>query len=398
MKKILVLGGGFAGIQAARALRGTRDAQVRMVSQTGDATMVPALPDVLAGRFTPEQLRRPLGDILPEDVELTRDTVRSVDLNARTVTGAGDTYRYDALVVALGSEPAPAPQFLSEFSVHSVHSLESTMELRRAVQNRLGEDAFDIAVVGAGYTGLETAAAIRHGTGDHAVRITVVDAAPEILPMLKERQRSRVLTYLSAREIDVRPGVSLQGVRDREGVRDSTLFLSDGTALKNPLVIWAAGMRASTVAFSGEISRSADGRVRTEDTLRVPGYPEVYVAGDAAALHRNGRDLRRAVNFAYYSGHRAGKNVARYLAGKPQKRFVPVDLGWVLPIVHTSAGRIFGTVPVGGGPGLRMHYFMCGYRHFGGGRGLPFFATALCLRRRPYPIVPATPRDPAEHG
>jgi hypothetical protein len=89
------------------------------------------------------------------------------------------------------------------------------------------------------------------------------------------------------------------------------------------------------------------------------------------------------VNFAYYSGKRAGANTAAHLRGRDTRAFSPVDLGWVIPLGTTSVGKAFGWMPLGGRMGLRMHYAMCGFRHFGGGEARHFYASALALRRRP---------------
>jgi NADH dehydrogenase len=255
-----------------------------------------------------------------------------------------------------------------------------------------------VVIVGAGYTGLEVALALRDGFGPDRpagqgttpLRITVVEAGADILPMARERERRRVYEYLGARGIELKLGTTLDGAvqsADGPGVR-----LSDGTEIPRALVCWSAGMRAVGIGLQEQLPHTGDGRIHTNEYLQAPGHPEVMIAGDAAALQRDGELVRRAVNFAYYSGRRAGRNLAAYLSNQASgsmKPFQPVDLGWIIPLGDASIGRLLGTIPVGGRFASRLHYIMSGFRHFGGGRAGEFYRTAVHLRRRPDPVYAA---------
>ena len=381
MSNVVIIGGGFAGVQAARALQRVRGARVRVIDREGLATMVPALPDVLSGRVSRGSLIRPLAEVCGRGVDVIRDTITEVNLVERLAIGTAGRYAYDGLIIASGSTPIPPPVAFGDIRYHTLHSFESAVTLRSEIERRLAGGPLHVVIVGAGYTGLEAAAALRHGMGlESDTEITVVDGASEILPMLNDRERGAVRSYLAQQAIALRTGTTLAETAG------SDITLSDGTRIRNALLVWSTGMRASPLRFVGAVDRTPDGRIVTTEALGLPGYREVFAAGDAAALTRNGMLLRRAVNFAYYSGQRAGRNLAAYLRGRQSVAFTPVDLGWILPLFGTSAGRIFGPLRVGGRLGLRLHYAMCGFRHFGGRLAVEFYRTALHLRRQPDPL------------
>lgn len=383
---IVIVGGGFAGVQAAKGARSVRPgADITVIDPAGAATMLPALPDLLSGRVRKQFLSRPHREIFDAGVRTIAGAAQAVDLEQRTVTTDEGKLSYDALVLAAGSVPSKTPPALQSIETYTVHSLDAAARFRSAVETRIGdEDPISILIVGAGYTGLETAVALRHGLSQTGpAQITVIDLAPSILPMVSDRSRERILNYLKNQEIDVRLNTGITEVLGSGA--SARVTLSDGSELSAPLVCWAAGMRATPIDVSPKTETTADGRFVTDESLGVPGYSGVFAAGDAAALMRNGSVLRRAVNFAYYSGRRAGQNAARVLSGIPPRPFTAVDLGWVIPLGDTSVGRVFGAFRVGGRPGLRMHYLMSGFRHFGGGYGGEFLRTAFHLRRQPEP-------------
>lgn len=379
--KVVVLGGGFAGIQATKSLlRKVPDAEITLVDINDYATMLPALPDVLSGRVPRTAITRAFSEIFPERVRLVQDRTTSIDLPARTVTGEKDTYQYDYLVLTTGSGPAFfgfAPEY---GTLHTMHSYGAAEALRAELTERAkSATGATLVVVGAGYTGLEVAACTDHGFTDvrGGLSILVVEKSEDILGFLPESARRKVRAYLQSIDVELRTGVSLEGLTEEHA------RLSDGSSVDNPIVCWTAGMQASSEHITGNFERTADKRLKTDECLQLPSHPEVFVAGDAAALNDGKSVLRRAINFAYYSGRRAGDNCARVMKGRKLRPFRPLDLGWIIPLGDMSLGKIFGIVPVGGKLGLRLHYFMSGFRNFGMAQAWEFFKTCLFLRRAP---------------
>lgn len=380
--KIVVIGGGFAGIQAVKALiRSVRDSDITLIDRNPYATMLPALPDVLSGRVPRQEITRPLKDIFDDRVTCVEDESAVIDLPNRTVHGTSGEYSYDYLIIATGSKPNFFGFTPEGGTLHTLDSFPAAERLREALTEAVAaESPHPFIIVGGGYTGLETAACVRHGYEGYneSLPVIVLEKQDDILPMVSARERTKVRAYLESIDVELRTGTSL------ERLTDDRAILSDGSEHANPVVCWTAGMQGSSGDKAGDQHVTRDKRFKTNEFLQIEDHPEVYVAGDDAALSDGNTVLRRAVNFAFYSGRRAGRNCAAQIRGRRQRPFRPADLGWVIPLGDISLGRLFGAIPIGTGSlGLRIHYAMSAFRHFGVQQAREFVKTALVLRRGP---------------
>jgi NADH:ubiquinone reductase (H+-translocating) len=332
--KILVIGGGFAGFWAAVAARrvaGSR-AEVTLVSREPVLEIRPRLYEA-----RPETLAVALLPLLRKvDVGFVRGEAIGLDAAGKTVTlVGGDRLAYDRLVVATGSRMRrpPVPGAEAAFSV-------DTQAEAIAFDQRLGEIVGDvaaptIAVVGAGFTGIELALELRdrlvaHGANGAAerLRIVLIDRAEVIGPELGPGPRPQIEAALAAADIELRLGAAVSAL-----AADGVSF-ADGSVLAADAVVLATGMAASP--FAGEVpgARDALGRVVVDAALRVPAAPEVFVAGDAAAADTgDGHRALQSCQHAGQLGRVAGENAARDLVGLPplpytQLRYVTcLDLG-----------------------------------------------------------------------
>jgi NADH dehydrogenase len=356
MSKVLVLGGGFAGVWAAAAavrLRialGEPESALRITLVTGGDDLV-IRPRLYESR--PEAKRVPLDRVLgPLGVKRVTATVTDIDIAARKVRAVGRDGRavelsYDRLVLATGSQvirPAVpgAEQLFDVDTMAGAAELES--HLHRLPARPAGPGRFTAVVVGAGFTGLEIATelvdrlrevAAQVGASDQ-VKVVLVEREPVVGPELGEGPRPHILAALDALSVQRRLGVSLAEV-DETGAR-----LSDGTELTADTVVWTAGMLASPLTAQIPAGRDRLGRLEVDDCLRVVGVPGVYAAGDtAAAIAPDGYPVMQSCQHATPLGKFAGHNVAADLLGVPAAPFDPnpyvtcLDLG--------SAGAVYST-------------------------------------------------------
>ncbi|MEU5096468.1 FAD-dependent oxidoreductase [Streptomyces sp. NPDC020996] len=333
MKKIVILGGGFAGVWSAAAAIRLRDEQ-NVPQHDLSVTLISPSPDLVIRPRLYEQalhdVKVPLRQVLgPLGVDIVTAAATGIDVRASTVTldGSHEPVRYDRLVLAVGSHVV-RPAFPGAETVHDVDSLEAAEAFQRHLDSLADSPPararFTAVVVGAGFTGLEVATELVGRLREVAsavsaaddVRVVVVDKADVVGPELGDGPRPVIEEALDRLAVERRTGVTIDSV-DGDHVR-----LSDGSLLEARTVVWTAGIRAHPL--TGEVAAPLDrlGRLRVDEYLAVPDAPGVYAAGDTAAPEAApGHPVTQSCQHAIPQGKYAGHNAVASLLGVPQSTF-----------------------------------------------------------------------------
>ncbi|MCF7837934.1 MAG: FAD-dependent oxidoreductase [Candidatus Marinimicrobia bacterium] len=365
-KQLVIVGGGFAGLAALSRSAG-RGLDITLIEPHEGTTMIPALPDVTGGFLAPGALHTSLKDVLPARARHLKAAALRVDVGARVVETTAGAVPYDYLLLSSGSRTAPAAAPPQPY-MHYLDRLADGRRLYDAWRARLAAPAARVAravIIGGGYTGLEVARNLAAAAtrADRAAEVTVIEIASEFLGFLPPARRAWVLAQLEG------AGVRLLSATKVQAYEPEGVALSSGVTLVDPLCVVCTGSRSALPEVPADWPRLSDGRLCVEPTLQVPGAPTVFAAGDAAAFpDGHGGYLRKAVNFAFYGGRCAGRNIVRHARAKPLRPFRPFDLGWVIPLHDRAVGQMLGRFWIQGGLPMRLHYFMCGYRKQGAPR------------------------------
>ncbi len=360
-KKLVIVGGGFAGVRLIRALgRSASRLEITLVDRREEAVFLPLLPDVVAGKVSLERLLFGLEDFCDKrGVEFINSPAAGLSDSHTLVLADGRELKFDYLVLAAGAEPnfhgnRPAREFALTLAGKS--DAERLRKRLKEILNRGPGHTF--LVVGGGYTGVETASALvyagrraaRSGSAPFTVRI--LELAPEILgnlpegiavPARREVKRLGIEVTLSARIGEIGDDrIEVNG----EEIRDCTL-------------IWSAGMKAVDLAGDLDFPRDKQGRLKVNDDLTLPGAGHIFALGDSACFTAGDRELRMAVQFSWAEGIKTARNIRRLLKGKRPRPYRPFDYGYLIPCASGKAwGLILGT-RVSGRLGSFFHYFMC---------------------------------------
>lgn len=348
---VVVIGGGYAGVLAADRLTQRDDVSVTLVNARPSFVERIRLHQYVGGS---DDAVVGYSAVLAAGVRLVVDTVTRIDVADRRVALAtGGAIGYDYLIYAVGSgSAAPDVPGAAEFA-YPLATLEEAQRLRPVLDAAPATAA--VTVVGAGPTGIETAAEL----AELGRAVTLV-CGPVLGPYLHPRGRRSVAGRLASLGVNVLEGGQARVTAvSREAVR-----LADGRELPSAVTVWTAGFGVPDLAARSGLSVDALGRLLTDETLTSVDDPRIVAAGDAAAP--SGLPLRMSCQSATRIGAHAADTVLRRIAAEQP---APLDLGFFGQCV--SLGRRAGIFQfahrddtanrfyVGGGPGARLKEFVC---------------------------------------
>jgi NADH:ubiquinone reductase (H+-translocating) len=333
---VVIVGGGFGGLAAARALRKT-PAKVILIDRTNHHLFQPLLYQVATSELTPGQIATPIRSILRNQKNTTviKGEVTGVDKAQKCVI-VSDVDRqdvpvaYDYLILATGAshsyfghnefaEHAPGLKSLADAEAARNKILQA-FELAEAEEDPARHrDLLTFILVGAGPTGVEMAGALAifvrstlksdfRRIDPAAARIVLVDMAPRVLGPFSESLAKAATQRLEKLGIEVRLGHSVDLI-DAEGV------VIGGERIASKTVIWTAGVAPSPAGKWLNVETDRAGRVRIQKDLTVPGHSEVFVVGDTASLDQNGKPLPGVAQVAMQQGRYAGTLIHNRIVG-----------------------------------------------------------------------------------
>jgi NADH:quinone reductase (non-electrogenic) len=354
--RVLILGGGFAGVGAAKELEDA-DAEVVLVDRHNYHTFQPLLYQLATGLIETTAVGHSLRDLVghQDNTAVHRGTVSGVDLASREVTFEDlDPITYDYLVFTLGAEVnyfgtdgAAEHAFPMYTLPHAARLKDHVIERWEAADHdpTLVEDgALNIVVVGGGPTGVETAGALTElyrsafakdypEIPQDEARVILVEAGPELFSMFKPKLREYASEALTDRGVEVRTGSAVASVAP------TRVTLKSGEEIKAHTLVWGAGLQGNPLVESMGIELQRGNRIGVGPDLTLPDHPEVYVLGDVAAIvdSKTGDVLPQLGSVALQSGEHAGKTIAHRIAGKKTKPFAYHDKGTMAAIGRGAA-------------------------------------------------------------
>jgi len=386
MKRVVIVGGGFAGLNASKGLGGVRGVEVTLIDKRNHHLFQPLLYQVAMAGLSPADIAAPIRAMLAKysNIRVLLGNVESVDVNGRIVTADIGEFPFDYLILACGASHSYFGHDDWEEFAPGLKTLEQATEIRRRVLTAFenAERALDpgerqkyltFVVVGGGPTGVELAGAIGEmsrytlakdfrSINAKSTNVFLIEAGPRILPSFSALQAARATRDLEGLGVQVRSSCAVTSI-DAGGVTIQNERLRAGT------VLWAAGVKAAPLGRQAGMECDAQGRVIVAPDLSIVGHPNVFVAGDQARhTHQSGKPLPGTAPVAMQQGRYLARAIARDLQGETREPFRFVDKGQMATIGRSRAIIEIGSIQLGGFPAwlawLAVHiYYLTGFEH-----------------------------------
>jgi NADH:quinone reductase (non-electrogenic) len=382
---VVILGGGFGGLSAARVLR-NKNVQVTLLDRRNHHLFQPLLYQVATATLSPGDIAAPIRWILrhSRNIRVWLGEAKAVDVTAhRVLLADGATIDFDYLIVATGAShsyfghPEWAPY------APGLKTLEDALEIRRRIllaferaeretDPAMQQELLTFVLVGGGPTGVELAGTLaeiaRQTLRDEfrsidpsRSRIVLIEAGPTILSTFPEELRDAARRSLMRLGIDICENTRVTGI-DAHGV------LIGGDRVTAGTVLWAAGVAASPLVATLGVPLDTAGRVIVEGDLSIPGHSDIFVAGDAAVFEQDGARLPGVAQTAMQEATHAARMILRGIAGQPSTRFVFHNKGSMAIVGRRAAVSDLGWIKFSGVMAwlawLFLHIFMLiGFRN-----------------------------------
>jgi NADH dehydrogenase FAD-containing subunit len=347
--RIIIVGGGFGGLAAAKALKNT-PAEIILIDRANHHLFQPLLYQVATSALTPAQIATPIRGILRKQSNATviLGEVTDVDKDQKCVI-VRDADRqdvrisYDYLILATGvthsyfghnefEEFAPGLKSLADAVAIRNKILQAFEEAEAEEDPSRHRDLLTFILVGAGPTGVEMAGALAilvrstlrsdfRRIDPSSARIVLVDMAPRVLPPFSEDLSEAAKRHLEELGVEVRLGHGVDRI-DAEGI------VVAGERIASKTVIWTAGVAPSPAGKWLKVETDRAGRVRVQKDVTVPGHPEIFVVGDTASFEEDGKPLPGVAQIAMQQGRYSGKLIhSRIVGSTPPGPFRYFDKG-----------------------------------------------------------------------
>lgn len=350
--KIVILGAGYAGVHAAKKLakkyKKNNDVEITLIDKNPYHTLMTELHEVAGGRVPEESVKVELSRIFHRTkVKVVVDFIENVDTDNNVVTTKQGEYKYDYLMVGIGSEPAFFGVPGVKENGFTLWSLEDALKIKKHIKNRVKEASFErnaekrkrmltFVVAGSGFTGIEmagellewkTTLAREYRVCEDEIKILVVEAMSTILNMLDRKQADKAEKYM------VKHGVSILKNSPIVEVTKNTIKLKDGKVIPTETLIWTCGVQANQDLEDVDVKKAKAGRYLANKYMQAEGKENVYVVGDVAYVEENGgKSNPQIVEAAEQTATTAAKNIIASIENKEKVEFKSSYHGFMVSI------------------------------------------------------------------
>jgi NADH:ubiquinone reductase (H+-translocating) len=364
LPKVVIIGAGFAGLQAAKELA-DEPVEVTIVDRQNHHLFQPLLYQVATAALNPSDIAIPIRSIFRKrkNIRVVLGEAKRIDPERSIVELKDGELEYDHLIIATGATHSYFGNDAWARHAPGLKTIDDALEIRRRMllafeaaeresDPGIQKEWMTFAIVGAGPTGVELAGSIseiaRHTLrrdfrriDPASTRVVLIEAMPRVLPPYPERLSRSAKKQLEELEVEVRTETMVREIHE-----DRLVF--EAGDLRARTILWAAGVRASSLAQCLDTALDKAGRVEVSPDLTAPGHQNIWVAGDLAHFEQDGEMVPGIAPTAIQQGRHAARNILRRLEGEPAEPFRYRDKGIMATIGRAAAVAKIGRFEIGG--------------------------------------------------
>src|SRR5918993_813030 len=340
MKKICILGSGYAGLFCAANLLADFDNrnkyEISIFDQNSYHQLLQQIHLVSANIKKPNDISFPIYDLMKDDIKFYKELVVGVNFDKQHVfTADNKEFNFDYVIIALGSSNAYYGIKGAEEYSQSFRSLDDAIKLQKKIQNLKD---YNIIICGGGATGISLAGALSE-TPKENVKITIVEAQSDILPGWNPKLVKAIKKFLNTNKINL---ITDNPIKE---VYPSSVLLGDGTIIDNSLSIWTAGVKGSDIQLIPQIKKTRSNRIIVNKLSLIDGYNNAFAVGDICAFPLNNGQLSpQLAQFAVRQAMNVAKNIIRKEKGEKMVEFHYEQPGSILSLGKRCIGIINGVI------------------------------------------------------
>jgi len=340
MKKICILGSGYAGLFCAANLLADYDNrnkyEIIIFDQNSYHQLLQQIHLVSANIKKPNDISFSIYDLMKDDIKFYKEFILGVNLDKQNIfTANNKEYDFDYVIIALGSSNAFfGLKGAREYS-QSFRSLDDAIKLQKKIQNLKD---YNIIICGGGATGVSLAGAISE-TSEGNLNITIVEAQSDILPGWNPKLVEAIKKFLLKNKINL---ITNNPIKE---VYPSSVLLGDGTIIENSLSIWTAGVKGIDIQIIPQVKKTRSNRIIVNKLSQIEGYTNAFAVGDISAFPLdNGQISPQLAQFAVRQSMNIAKNILRKEKGDKMVEFHYEQHGSILSLGNRCIGMINGII------------------------------------------------------
>lgn len=333
MKHVVVIGAGFAGLMALKQLVRSKNLKLTLINKNDHFLFTPRLTELLNESISKKIVIKDIKKIFEHKINFIKDKADYIDFKRKYIEiGKNDAkIDYDYLIMSQGATTNYFGNKNIEKNTIGYKDYNAVLKIKDKIKNNVQKysktkkkELLTFAVIGGGLTGIELICSLEQAVlketkeytnmNPKEARFIIIQNQKTIVRQLPDKVRLKIEKYMKNRNIEIMTKTIAKNVKNE-------IILTNKKKIKASTIIWTSGIKANAIKTNPKLKLDRGNTIKVTGKLKIPGYDDVYIAGDAALFIENGKPLEATAQIAWQQGVNIGKNILSRINGEKEKDF-----------------------------------------------------------------------------